>query len=396
MTAIDQLLLKLVDCTTPTVEEVVPSRDSKVLRSLATTVRSPLFVTENQSRLLLKIFNEHQASIQSVIGDITLDLGNPSWSKDFRQVDKTKKLHIVTNEHNVSMLAIEFAFSSAIRKLMGTLSKKVSGLVQHIPGKFYFAELTEKNIEVLIAELSKLDFEIDERLKNYHEIIKSWDETTTRGQFVITNITHSNFQKHITADLGINTAIDQNIISDRSIRYQYFCEKTGKTPETLTEKIANRTAAKYWVNKNDVSLSEVFQTIIDLKRLPTLVVFDSFDPNKCVEDLTKLSDSLENSRIFDNVGIYFRLDNTETGKQFNQFIADKQYNCQLSSDTKIVGVQSGKLPKFLLKSDWKPMSVISIRNPLRHSKTAVYANNCDLVISYTESEPIVESRILWE
>ena len=41
------------------------------------------------------------------------------------------------------------------------------------------------------------------------------------------------------------------------------------------------------------------------------------------------------------------------------------------------------------------MSVISIGNPLRHSKTAVYANCCDLIIAYTDNEPIIESRNEW-
>jgi menaquinone-dependent protoporphyrinogen IX oxidase len=68
----------------------------------------------------------------------------------------------------------------------------------------------------------------------------------------------------------------------------------------------------------------------------------------------------------------------------------------LTPDTKIVGVQSGKIPKFLLKNDWKPMSVISIGNTLRHNKTAVYANCCDLVISYTDKEPLYEPKIAWE
>jgi hypothetical protein len=104
---------------------------------------------------------------------------------------------------------------------------------------------------------------------------------------------------------------------------------------------------------------------------------------------------LEKNRIFDNVGFYFRLDNDTHGKEFNQLIAEKKYNTQLNSQTKIAGVQTGKIPKFFLKNDWKPMSVISIGNTLRNSKTAVYANCCDLIISYSDNEPIIETQNLW-
>jgi hypothetical protein len=60
-----------------------------------------------------------------------------------------------------------------------------------------------------------------------------------------------------------------------------------------------------------------------------------------------------------------------------------------------VGIQNGKIPKFLVKNEWKPMCVIGIGTPLRNSKTAVYSNNCDLIISYTDKEPIVETRHQW-
>jgi hypothetical protein len=125
------------------------------------------------------------------------------------------------------------------------------------------------------------------------------------------------------------------------------------------------------------------------------VVFDSNDPKKCLEELSNLSESLEENNINNQVGIYFRLDNNGIGKEFNQMIADKQYNCQLDTTTKIVGIANGKIPKFLLKSSWKPMSVVSIGKLLNHNKTSVYTNCCDLVINWSDFEPITETRASW-
>jgi hypothetical protein len=109
-----------------------------------------------------------------------------------------------------------------------------------------------------------------------------------------------------------------------------------------------------------------------------------------------LGESLRNNRIYDQVGIYFRLPNSEHGSMFNKFIADNGYNYNLDNTTKVVGVQNGKIPKFFLKSDWKPMSVIAIGSSLKQTKTAVYASHCDLIISYTDTQPIIETRALWE
>jgi len=395
MITVDQLLLKIVNFTAPTIEEIMPSRDSKVLRSLATTILGPRFITENQSRLLLKIFKEHQPKFKEFQEELELVLEAPTWSKLFRPVDTTKKLYISNASDGTPLLTIEFAFSSALRKTLTASTKKLDGLIQVTPGRVYQADLTEKNIVSLVEMLSPLAFEIEEKIQEFHETIKSWSENEIKNQFLLTTITNTNFQKQITADLGINTPLDNNIINDRSKRYNYFTEKSEKNPENLTEKIAQRSNVKCWVNKKEITLDQLIQSVSELKRFPLLVVFDVYDPKKCLEEMKNLEVSLENNRIYNDVGIYFRLDNNPIGKEFNQLIADKGYNAQLDSNTKVVGVQSGKIPKFLLKTDWKPMSVISIGNPLRHSKTAVYANCCDLIIAYTDNEPIIETRNEW-
>lgn len=395
MITVDQLLLKIVNFTSPTIEEIMPSRDSKVLRSLASAILGPRFITDNQSRLLLKIFKEHQLKFKEFETELELVLEAPTWSKLFRPVDTTKKLYINTASDGIPLLTIEFAFSSALRKLLSANTNKLDNLIQVAPGRVYQADLTEKNIVILVDLLGPLNFEIEEKIQDFHKIIKSWSETEIRNQFLLTTITNTNFQKQITADLGINTPLDDNVINDRSNRYHYFTEKSGKNPENLTEKIAARSSVKYWVDKKEISLDEIIQSVSELKRFPMLVVFDVYDPKKCLEEMRNLEASLENNRIYNDVGIYFRLDNNPIGKEFNQLIADKGYNAQLDSNTKVVGVQSGKIPKFLLKTDWKPMSVISIGNQLRHSKTAVYANCCDLIIAYTDNEPIIETRNEW-
>ena len=396
MKTIDQLLLKIVCHTSPTIEEQIASRDSKVLRSLATSISSQKFITENQSKLLIKILKENSEKIQDFTGEILEAVLTPTWSRMFRQVDQTKQIYISQSIDGVDMLTVEFAFNSQIRKLLTGNTKKITGLTQHQNGKLYYAELTERNVVELVELLSPHDFDIDEKITDFYKTIKSWSENEVRGQFLITTITHPNFQKQITADLGLETAIDKNIINDRRIRYQYFAEDIINPPENLTEIISTRPSTKLWIDQTTCKLTDIFASLISLKRLPTLIIFDTYDAKKCSEDLRILSNSLEENGIFDNVGIYFRLPNTESGIEFNKFIADKQYNCQLDQDTKIVAVQNGKIPKFFLKADWKPMSVISIGSSLKQTKTAVYASMCDLIISYTSQQPIIETRILWE
>lgn len=396
MNNIDQILTFLAVQTDPEIEKYLSKRDAQVLRSLARIVSSPNFITENQGRLVMKMLKENYEKIPFLQQEISVVLAAPRWSKSFRQVEVIKKMSIATNYAGDQHLVIEFTFSSAIRKILQELSKKLTGVTTSQSGKEYYADLTEKNIVHMVDALLPHGFSLDEKLQNFYDTIKSWSKSETEQQFYLTNITHQTFQKNITADLGLETAIDQCVVIDRSMRYQYFYENTKKTPENLTENIASRNTTRVWVDKNNYSVDQIIESLVTLKRFPLLAVFDSHNTTQCLEELEILTKSLEKFGISDNIGIYFRLDSNAGGKDFNQFIADNKLNCQLASSTKIVGVQSAKIPKFLLKTDWKPKSVISFGNQLRHSKTAVYANCCDLIITYTATEPIIETRVQWE
>lgn len=395
MITVDQLLLKIIQLTNPTIEELLDKKDARVLRSIGSIVSGPNFITENQSNLLVKILQTNKDKIVSVSDELADALLFPSWSKVFRKIDPVKKMYISSNTDENLQIILDFTYSSSIRKKLQDLSKRVSGLCATAPGKTFVADLTEQNIVTLVDELGPLEFVIEEKLQDFYKIIKSWSEEDIKNQFLLTTITHPNFQKQITADLGTETEIDDHVINDRSMRYQYFHKKSEKIPENLVEIIANRTTPRVWINKKETSIDEILKSLVHLKRFPILAVFDSYNIKNSLDDLKNLTESLENIGIYNNVGIYFRLSNDAAGKEFNQYIAEKQLNCNLDNETKVVGVQSGKIPKFLLKTDWKPMSVISIGSPLRHSKTSAYANGCDLIISYTDTQPIVETKISW-
>ena len=393
MITVDHLLLKIINFTGPTIEEIMPSRDSRVLRSLATAVTTHYFITESQSKLLLKILKEHREKIAENFEEIVHVLELPTWSKNFRKVEQVKKFFIGKNSTDELTLVVEFTFSANIRKIIQNNTKHIENLIQVNPGKTYHADLTEKNVIALVDLLELQDFEIDELIKNHYKTIKSWEKSTFQDQFLISNMPGNNFQKSITEDLGISTTIDKNIINDRSVRYQYFAEKPEKIGNSLVEYIANRPHPRLWIDSTIHTVDDVITSLIALKRFPLLVVFPNWLPQKLQENMVILSDSLEKNNVADSVGIYFRMDNDPQGKIFNQLISDKKYNAQLDSTTQVVGITTGKLPKFLIKNDWTPMSVISFDANLRYNKAALYTNCCDLVITYSEAPTVLEMRI---
>jgi hypothetical protein len=395
MTTIDNLLLLIINHPNNYAKDLLSKRDFDVLTNLAGSVMSNFFITENQARLLLKILKENQSRLSEFFNQIAEATAEPRWSKKFRQIEQVKKLYISNNEYGEPALAIEFTFSSQLRKVIQDLVKILDNVVLGNNGKVYYVDLTEKNIVTVVNTLEPLKFDIDETIKNHYNVIKSWSENQVRNQFLITNIEHKNFLKAITADLGVETPIDQNIINDRSMRYQYATENPKNPGETLTEVIAGRHKTKVWVDRKEHALTDVIASLVSLKRLPLLVIFDSNTADNYFENLEILSKSLEENDIADRVGVYFRLPNDGVGKQFNQLIAEKQYNYKLEKDTQVVAVQSGKIPKFFIKNAWRPMSVIALdsRMGLRHGKTAVYSNCCDLIIEWANEPAMADKRI---
>jgi hypothetical protein len=396
MMTVDNLLLKIVNFTEPTIEETIAPRDSKVLRSLATAIASNFFITENQGRLLMKILKENSKKLPIFSEEISTTLSSPSWSKSFRHIEQVKKFYIKKNEEHEPILFVELSYSQEIRKILQNLSKSVEGFIQSSAGKSWTAELTEKNIVLLYEALEPHGFEIDETIKNHYTTIKSWSETEFRNQFVLSNIEHKNFLRHITDDLGIETPIDQNIINDRSMRYQYFTENAKNHGETLVEVIANRSKSRVWIDKDQHGIEEVIAGLLNLHRLPLLVVFDTIVNAQYLTNLQILSNALEKNGIFSGVGVYFRLPNDPMGKQFNSIIAEKQYNHRLDNDLKVAAVMSGKIPKFFLNNSWKPMSVIAMdtKMGLRHGKTSVYSNCCDCIVEWSNADPMFDKKII--
>lgn len=391
MTTIDNLLLKIVNSSSPSMEELIPIRDSKVLRSLSTSVNSNYFITENQSKLLVRILKENRENLNFCKEELDTCLQAPTWSKPFRQIEQVRKIYLDTDSYGAAIIRIEFTYSSQIRKSL-VESKKIEGIVQVNPGKIYVADYTEKNIVSVIDILTPYNFSVDDVLQGHYKTIKSWSEKEVKNQFLLENITSTNFVRMAVDQENLLEEKNEAVVLDRSKRYNYFLQKSVILEKSPLNLIANREKTKVWIPSTKFSLTSVIESLVELRRLPLLVIFPNYEDKKLPTILKNLSKSLDENGIFDNIGIYFRMSNDSEGKTFNQFIADRKYNSRLDNTIKVVGIQSGKIPKFLLSTDWQPMSVISLDTNIRNNKAGIYSDRCDLVITYSEQGPIIGNK----
>jgi hypothetical protein len=401
MKTIDSLLY-FVFLEAMTTKPPFSSRDNRTLQSLHTAMLND-YITEKQGNLLLQILsNELYAPFMLLANDQYVEyLQNPLWKNPFRVLPEIKKIYHIPagtdrinintlKENYTGVIAIEFTFSPTIRNEL----KPFSNILWQVKsGSLYYADFTEVNIVSIIDAVAAHNFEISPEIQDYYNTIKRWDKEDIKDMYDVHKLEHTRFQTLISKDLESKIP---DIIVDRRLRYQYSTDLTCESTSELTKHIATREKTKVWIDSNTYSLDNIIASLVELQRLPLLVVFEQSTDFATITQFNELSQALTNHDITDNIGFYFRLDNTPDGKLFNDAIGKRQYNNNLNNDTKVAAVLGGKLPKFFLKEKWRPMSVLCIRNTLRHSKTAVYANSSDLIISYTPVEPIIETRGKWE
>ena len=295
-----------------------------------------------------------------------------------------KRVYI--GKHN-DELVIFIELSSIIRTtVIFKLNKTATDLRVIEPNKLYYVTLIEHNVIEVVKVLRPLHFDIADDIDNYYDTIQSWAHNTVADQFLIEN--NTKIQQLVSSDLGPIADIKPYVLVDRSIRYQYKV-KNIVPDDTLTSLIATRSSPDIWIDSRTYSVLNLIDTLIELDRLPILLVFNTSASISHHESLDLFQKALSLRNITD-VGVYFRSDSKQKGRLFNQLIASSGYNKYLDETTTVAGVEGNNLPKFFLTSNWKPMSVISLNHALGHNKPSVYSNCCDLRITYSHNQPIIK------
>lgn len=363
-------------------EPSINSKDKRILVSLYKQVNSGVFLTENQSNLLVKILKENLKVIVPLFSDVVTIVEDNKWSQPFRQIRKIRKIYLSEGFDNVFF--VEFSYNAKLRDKISQLNSKANAVVAVTATK-YSISLNENNLYDVLTMFSKDNFEIDEKIVNFYSEIDNIRKNTLHP-FDIFSTTSEKLRKSVVDDVQAISNENVLLLQDRKIRYQY--EITEKIDNfTLSNTIAHRTGRKIFINSDNFTLSEVINSLIELKRLPMLMVFDGHSSTKDKKALNSVENTLTACKI-DNVGIYYRYDKTEDKENFNQEIARLGYNKNLLKDTIVAGISNTKLPKFMIKSDWTPETVISFTNSFKSNKTFVYCNNIDLVIYYGNTQPL--------
>ena len=389
MLTIDNILLKIEEHSIDKLNSSVPVKDRRILKNLVRMIQMPSFITESQGRLLIKILQENMEALDFIGSELIPSLKNPSWTKSFKTVDVIRQLSISKNSSGNSFIDIDCSFNKEIKKSLVALIRNIEGATfTIISGKRTSILLTEKNLYNTVKELDKHDFDKSEQVIKLYNEISSLDVLGTKDSFSIHKTSNIKLKNRLIKNIGSIDSTNMLLLEDRKIEFQY--NVTGNLDDsTLANKIAKRTNNKIFINSSEHTLLDVAQAARQLRKMPILCIFDEYNTKTATEDLKTIKTVVDAVDPTINVGVYFRFNNSGDGEQFNKLISEYGFNKQLDNNNRVSVIANGKIPKFFLKSDWYPKTVISFTNHFRNNKTSVYCNSCDLIVYYTSSKPMI-------
>lgn len=382
MNPIDSLLPHIIQ-NIAAIQALIPKKDKRIIVSLAKQLSSGIFLTENQAKLFVKILNENLKAVKGIVHDIEPILSENLWSKEFRVVQKVRKISYSPDSHNSFLL--EFSFNTRLKEKFTKISPKLTGQITS-SGSKYFIQLNEFNINLVVSTFIKDGFEIDQKIMDFYQEIEEIKKNTKRP-FEIFSTSHEKLKKSVLTDVSEITMENVLMLQDRKIRYQYeISEKSAEN--SLAAQIANRPTRKIYVNPQEISFVNIVTALLSLKRLPLLIIFEGHSSEKDKKTLKLVEDAVSTLGLGDEIGIYFRYDKGDDSSHFNKELLTLGYNKDLGDKTVIAGISNNKLPKFMIKTGWKPQSVISFSNSFRANKASVYCTDVDLIMYYTATEPL--------
>lgn len=389
MLTIDNILLKIEEHSIDKLNSSVPVKDRRILKNLVRMIQMPSFITESQGRLLLKILQENMEALDFIGSELIPSLKNPSWTKSFKTVEIVKQISIIKNSAGESFIDIECSFNKDIKKSLTTITRNIEGSASTITlGRRTSFLLTEKNLYNTVKELDKHNFDKSEQVIKLYNDISSLDVLGTKDSFSIHKTSNIKLKNRLIKNIGAIDSTNMLLLEDRKIEFQY--NVTGNLDDsTLANKIAKRTNNKIFINSSEYTLLDVAQAVRQLRKMPALCIFDEYDASASIKNLKTVKTVVDAVDPTINVGVYFRFNNAGDGEQFNKLISEYGFNKQLDNNNRVSVIANGKIPKFFLKSDWYPKTVISFSNQFRSNKTSVYCNSCDLIVYYTSSKPMI-------
>ena len=361
--------------------------DATILISIAKQLSKKIALTDRQYELVkTKLINEYKDQFDKVGVDLDTVLNELKYP--LREVDRSHWVKVMTyNDENI--LGIRFPFNKKIIDRVEELRRLNPRTDVKYDKHTHYFTINTKNIKALVQLAKKFEhkFSIQKDIQEAYDKIIFFEEN--KKDYVpgiydnkLVNLCDSAVQK-LREELGSLDEDNYVLYMDRRYLYglHHFenVEEKLKNLSILGRTIVERDHATVIIDKNKFTMNNIIEGIFELQRFPLLIVLEDKTAH---DDLVTTYNSLKGVVDNKDISVLFRKDGQDP---FNDYIKQHSLNNPVDINTKVVYINSTKLPKPLLQSKFRANCVIHPnKKGLTWNNTTGYAQSCDLQIIYDD------------
>ena len=365
----------------------IKSSDVTIMHSIARQVFKGTALTDRQFALMKEKLLAYKDQFENL--DCDFDYAIEQLRQPLREIDRSKYIRICKErdeiplsgiDENKQWIEVRFPFKKSLIMLINDCANTENYF--HKKGSHnHFYALTDVNIDIIMSKFIDKGFEIDQYLLDRYEAIQQIKENKNKyipfydGENLL-NVS-SNLIECIEHEVGTISSKNFNLVVDRSLKYGFYVDK--KTPIGLTENIAFRNNHQIQIKPSKTNIKELLTTLYELHRFPMLVVLDD---GKCLDQLNVVFKTLQYIVPNTQQSVMFRKDGQD---DFNVYVKDKALNNWVDKSTKVVYINSKKVPKVLLNCNWNPITVLTFNSFANKEIDAYTSYGVDLYIAYEEN-----------
>ena len=375
------MILNLEDClehlagmrespVTFTIEQT----DFTIMTSIARQCFKGMALTDRQSALMHEKLQTYRDQFMNL--DWDFDYAVNQLRQPLRSIDRSKYIKFQDNT-----IVVRFPFNKTdicyIHEFAGTAEGYHHEKGTHI----HYFEYNERNVLNLLNRFTKKDFVIDDELLEIYNKIKVINDNPQQylsginDNYNLINI-NPKLATTIQKEVGEASAESFTKLYDRRFRYGFnHVANLDQSRNELAHKIASRKDKIYHSVPSIESTDSILTALWKLDRFPLLVILD---PIYAEEQLHTFANHYRDILDPQEQSVLFRSEDKDAG--FNQLIKDRKLNNWVDISTKVVYISKSKLPKLLVKNEWKPSATFSFSSSMDRFVNSYVSFNCDLIV----------------
>lgn len=360
--------------------------DRPIMNSIYRQINKSIALTDRQYTMLKQKLEKYRLVIGTEFDDAVNATAMP-----LRHINRSKIIRIgevpedpqaawkavpqVSRKESVWM-EIYFPFhKKTIQKIEEFTKQFQSSNYYHKAGSHsHFFVMSEQTVVPIVETFCDRNFEIEEEILDYYHQVKNIKKSVHEFLPMIENDNLLNIRESVRKMIP-STVLNNTVkLIDRRRRYGITDYGIEAHSQSLLDRVVYRETTDFLSNPEEHSLQSILETVYDLDRYPMIVVMEE---RRAEDQIHEIYNELKTYIDAEQQSVLFR---QEGDTEFNRFVKDKNLNNWVDSNTKIVYINSNKLPKILLSGEFSPITCFMFGSAANRYVDTYIQDHCDLII----------------